>query len=87
MTDPNIVYSGLSTTIREGGQDFRVEIFRLEHETAWTLEVVNDKGTSTVWDEPFATDREALDEMRRTLREEGIVAFLDGGNVIPFRRK
>lgn len=87
MSDPNLVYSGLSKSISESGHTFRIEIFRLEHEMAWTLEVVDEKGTSTVWEEPFPSDREALDEVYRTLREQGAEVFLDGGNVVPFRRR
>ena len=52
----------------------------------WSLEVVNSIGTSTVWDDLFASDKEAYAEFERTLAEEGIRAFLDNANVIPFRR-
>jgi uncharacterized protein len=84
---PNIVSSGLSTAVTEQGHRLRIDIYRLEHEAVWTLEIINEKGTSTVWEEPFPSDQAALDEFHRTLKEEGVVAFLDGGNVIPFRRK
>lgn len=87
MKTPNIVSSGLSRAVEQQGHRLRIEIYRLEYETVWTLEVINEKGTSTVWDEPFATDQEALDEFHRTLQAEGVAAFRDGGNVIPFRRK
>ena len=59
---------------------------RLEGETEWSLEVVNAKSTSIVWDEMFATDRDAYTEFERTVAEEGMRTFLDSGNVIPFRR-
>jgi hypothetical protein len=48
--------------------------------------VVNSAATSTVWDELFATDEDAYAEFERTVAEEGMQAFLDKGNVIPFRR-
>lgn len=46
-------------------------------ERGWTLEVVKERGTSTVWDDPFDTDRDADAAFRDTLAREGIEAFLD----------
>lgn len=57
----------------------------MEHDTTWTLEVVDDNGTSTVWDDPFATDVEVLVEAQKTIHTEGSRAFRDG-NIITFRR-
>lgn len=87
MADPNIVNSGLSRKIVVGGLDFRVEIYRLEHEAAWSLEVIDRDGTSTVWDEQFKSDGEALEELERAVREEGVAAFMDRGTVVPFPRR
>jgi hypothetical protein len=64
----------------------KVSIVRLEHESQWSLEVVNDAGTSIVWDDLFSSDEEAYAEFQRTLADEGMRAFLDKGNIIPFRR-
>lgn len=57
--DPNIVSSSQSGIVREDGVTVRLEIYRLEHESQWSLEVSNDAGTSIVWDVPFDTDGEA----------------------------
>jgi uncharacterized protein len=84
--DPNIVTSGLSGTVTEQGITVEVHIIRLEDELGWTLEVVNHSGTSTVWDDPFATDDAAWTAFRRTVEEEGMRAFLDQAVVIPFKR-
>ena len=86
MEDPNLVISGLS---REHSQDdgrVQIKIFRLEREEEWTLEVVAEDGTSTVWDNTFVSTRVALDEAIRAVDEEGVRSFLEVGNVIPFRR-
>ena len=83
--EPNIVQSGLSRTVKKDGVTVEVSIIRLEHETEWSLEVVNSAGTSIVWDDQFASDDEAFAEFERTVAEEGMRAFLDKGNVIPFR--
>ena len=87
MADPNIVYSGLSRKIVVDGLDFRVEIYRLEHEPGWSLEVIDKDGTSTVWDDQFKSDREALEELERAVREQGVAAFMDRGNVVPFPKR
>ena len=85
MADPNLVASGLSQEIEVDGIPFAVEIYRLEHDSTWTLEVVDENGTSTVWDDQFSSDLEALMEAQKVIRTEGVRAFRDG-NVIPFRR-
>ncbi len=82
--DPNIVTSGLSCTVRVDGVTVVVKIYRLEHDPQWALEVVNEVGTSTVWDVPFETDEEALAAFQLTVDDEGMEAFLDRTNVIPF---
>jgi hypothetical protein len=84
--DPNLVTSALSRRLIKDGHTVEINIFRLEHEAFWSLEVVNAEGTSTVWDELFATDSDAYTEFERTVAREGMKAFLDGGNVIPFPR-
>jgi hypothetical protein len=87
MADPNILHSGLSRKIVVGGLNFRVEIYRLEHEPGWSLEVIDKDGTSTVWDDQFKSDREALEELETAVREEGVAAFMDRGNVVPFPKR
>ncbi len=84
--DPKIVESGLSRTVTKDGVTVEVSIIRLEGETEWSLEVVNDKNMSIVWDDLFASDDEAYAEFERTVADEGIRTFLDSGKVIPFRR-
>jgi hypothetical protein len=71
MSDPKLIQSALSRTIRKDGTEVRIDIYRLET-TDWSLEVVDETGTSTVWDDLFPTDQAALDEALKTIREEGI---------------
>jgi hypothetical protein len=75
MSEPKLIQSALSRTIREDGTEVRIDIYRLET-TDWSLEVVDETGTSTVWDDSFSTDQAALDEALKTIREEGIKTFL-----------
>ena len=83
--DPNIIYSGLGGMVTEQGITIELAIHRLEGRPGWAMEVVNEKGTSTVWNELFETDDAAYAEFRRTVQEEGMSNFLDESNVIPFR--
>ena len=42
------------------------------------LDVIDEENASTVWDEPFATDHEALDAVMEVIEQDGIRSFLDG---------
>lgn len=76
--DPEIEESPLSDVVTRDGITVRVEIYRLkEGDGGWSLEVVDQEGGSTVWDDRFATDKEAHDEFYRTLETEGISSFLE----------
>lgn len=83
--EPNLVTSGKSRRIVVDGYPFAIDIFRLENDTSWTLEVVDHENNSHVWDEQFASDAEARDVAVKTIEEEGALAFMRGNNVIPFR--
>ena len=83
---PNIVHSSSSRRVTRDGITVEVVIVRLEDESKWSLEVVNAKNTSIVWDELFPTDEDAYAEFERTVAEEGMRTFLDSGKVIPFPR-
>ena len=88
MTDndePNLVVSSKSLRVVLEGHWFSIEIYRLEHEEQWTLEVVDADGTSHVWDELFDSDRVARDTAIRALEQEGPLVFMRGSNVVPFR--
>lgn len=87
MADPNLVVSGLSQEVSVGGETLRIEIYRLEDDLGWTLEVVDRNGTSTVWDDPFDSDQQALDEALRAIEEEGTSAFHDQATIVPFPRR
>ncbi|TCU53753.1 hypothetical protein EDF58_1103 [Novosphingobium sp. PhB57] len=78
--DPPIIDSPHSQTFIQDGVTLRVVIFKLEEDEGWTLEVVNEAGTSTVWEEPFDSDMTALNAFKRAVEQEGIEAFLDDDN-------
>ena len=78
MSDPEIVMSPLCREIVQDGTKVQVDIYRGEDESGWILEVIDEENASTVWDEPFDTDREALEEVMEVIERDGIRSFLEG---------
>lgn len=83
--EPNLVTSGNSQSITVDGVRFQIEIHRLETDSTWTLEVVDPDNTSHVWEEQFASDKDACDVAVKAIETEGAAAFMRGDNVIQFR--
>jgi len=73
--EPQLIESPLSQSVSQDGKTVKVEIYRLD-DSAWTLEIVDEIGNSTVWDDQFATDSEALSEARKAIQEEKITTFI-----------
>jgi len=82
-----LVVSRLSGIVTEEGITVEVNIVRMEDETDWTLEVVNDRKTSVVWDDPFPSDTAAYTAFRKAVTEEGMASFLDHAKIIPFPQR
>ena len=74
--DFKIIDSPLSTSISHNGVTIEVHIYRGEKDDGWSLEVVDHLGGSTVWQDTFASDVDALEEVQRTIAEDGIASFL-----------
>jgi hypothetical protein len=77
MPDPEIVMSPLCREITGDGIKIQVDIYRGENDSGWILEVIDEENASTVWDDPFDTDREALDEVMEVIERGGIRSFLE----------
>lgn len=75
--EPEVINSKLSRSFTWEGYRLQVEIYKLDDRSGWTLEVVNENGTSIVWDDLFETDQEAYDAFHSTLARDGLAAFLD----------
>jgi hypothetical protein len=70
---PKIESSPLCGSVTRDGITVRVEIYRLARRVeGWSLEVVDQKGGSTVWDGSFVNDQDVRAEFYRTLEAEGI---------------
>ena len=75
--DYEIEVSPLCREETRDGITVEIHIYRGPDEGGkWILEVVDEEDASTVWDELFATDQDALDEAMRAIDEEGIATFL-----------
>ncbi len=81
--DPKLVRSSYAGPFTQQGVTVRLEIYRLDSDLQWVLEVVNENGTSTVWDELFDTDSAAYAAFQSAVEEEGMSAFLDETSGVP----
>ena len=73
--EPEIKMSPLCQEVSSGGNTVSVEIYE-DGEGEWILEVVDKYGISRVWDDSFPTDTAALNEVKKTILEEGIQALI-----------
>ncbi len=74
----DLIYSPLQKIYSVNGHQVEIHIYRMP-DTAWSLEVVDEHNNSTVWDDLFATDDEALAAALQELNDEGIDAFIASG--------
>lgn len=77
MTDDSyeVIHSPLSQEITRDGYTIRVEIYA-DGEGRWILEAVDEYLNSTVWNVHFETDQAALDELYRTIEDEGFDSLI-----------
>ena len=74
-----IKYSTLCQKVTSEGKSVQVYIYK-DGKGGWILEVVDEYDNSTVWDDPFKTDDEALDEVFDTIEKEGISSLIGTEN-------
>ncbi len=73
--DPVPKESPSSQVIERDGRSVKVGIYE-DGTGGWLLEVVDEFGNSSVWDQSFETEQYALDEALKTIREEGIDSLI-----------
>jgi uncharacterized protein len=73
--DIELIHSPLTRTHSAEGHTLQIHIYRGAG-SPWILEVVDELGTSTVWDVPFDTDTVALEAALLAIEEEGIHSFV-----------
>lgn len=67
--------SPLSQAYSDAGQTVQIEIYD-DGEGGWILEIVDKDNNSTLWEDSFDSDDEALAEALGALEEMGIDAFI-----------
>lgn len=63
--------SPLSQAFEEEGKTVQIEIYD-DGEGGWLLEIVDQDNNSTLWEDAFETDADALAEALSAIEEEGI---------------
>jgi len=73
--DPVLEYSALQRDVTRDGTTVSIAIYRGQHDRGWLLEIDDERGGSTVWDDTFESDDAALAEALRAIDEDGIHTF------------
>ncbi|MDP2761166.1 MAG: hypothetical protein Q8O64_12335 [Sideroxyarcus sp.] len=68
------MHSPLVQSLTRDGKTVQIDIYE-GSEGGWLLEVIDEHGNSNVWDDPFQSDRDALDEALRTIEEDAWCAM------------
>ena len=69
--------SPLCQAMTRDNKTVQIDIYKGVEESVWMLEVIDSFGNSTVWDDPFKTDIEALTEVLSVIEKEGITSLID----------
>lgn len=64
--------SPLCQSITRDGKTVQIDIYE-DGENRWLAEAIDEYGNSTCWDDRFNTEQDALDEVLKTINEEGLV--------------
>ncbi|WP_078084462.1 hypothetical protein [Microbulbifer mangrovi] len=67
--------SPLCRAFSDGNHTVNIDIYS-DGEDGWLLEIVDENNNTTVWEDAFDTDEEALQEALDALKEEGVGAFI-----------
>jgi uncharacterized protein len=67
----NIIRSPLARVLSGEGHTLRIDIYRGTTEPDWILEIEDETGISTLFDERFASDQDALDAALTEIEAEG----------------
>ena len=75
MSDNDVKMSPLSQRHEEDGQVVHIEIYE-DGEGGWLLEIVDEDNNSTMWEDSFDSDEDALAEALDAIQQEGIQALI-----------
>ena len=71
-----LITSPLSGKVTRGGMTVEIIIYRGEEDRYWRVVFVDHEGAPASWPYNFATERETLNEVLRTIDRDGICNFL-----------
>ena len=74
-TKDDLIESLLDQTYSKDGKSIKIEIYRMP-DTPWNVQVVDTFGNSTVWDDEFESDKEALQFVLAEIERDGIDEFI-----------
>jgi hypothetical protein len=77
VSSPGVTRSLLSQSFFDGEITVEVEIYRIANVDGWTLELIDEDGSSTIWQDIFASDAEALSEFFDGLASLGLAKLID----------
>lgn len=75
FNENDLIDSPLNRSYTRDGNTVQIEIYRMPG-TPWTVEVIDEFNNSTLWDEEFVTDAEALAFALQELEQNGISEFI-----------
>ncbi|WP_198024073.1 hypothetical protein [Pseudidiomarina salinarum] len=75
MSDKEPEQSPLTQKVTVDDKTVEIDIYRGD-EGGWILEIVDEGNNSTMWEDEFASDEEALAEAKTAIREDGIDAYI-----------
>ncbi|WP_299664459.1 hypothetical protein [uncultured Ruegeria sp.] len=76
LDEPKLIISDKCKSVLVDGYRFEIEIYRLENQDLWTLEVIDVEDASYVWDDKFGSDQKALNTAVDILNNEGALGFM-----------
>lgn len=76
IKESKLVMSDKCGSVVVDGYRFEIEVYRLESQATWTLEVIDYENASYVWDDKFGSDQEALEVALQVLNNEGALTFM-----------
>ncbi|MES2318495.1 MAG: UPF0149 family protein [Pseudomonadota bacterium] len=80
--EPDLIISSLSQEVVRDGKQVEIHIYG-DGEGGWLLEVVDAHGNSTVWEDAFSTEQDALDEAFTTIEHDGIDSLIGTPTALP----
>ncbi|MCL6270755.1 hypothetical protein M3P05_12555 [Sansalvadorimonas sp. 2012CJ34-2] len=76
IEDEELVMSPLCQTLEKNHCAVEILIYKGISDENWVLELEDEFGNSSVWDDLFATDKAALNAALEAIDDEGIEAFI-----------